>query len=111
MVVVHQFEVLKIVCVRFLDAGRAVGHCTEEHLCFEVGDHQHLQVVRLDFFQGLVCAEKALSLNLGHQHMQSFDCPGEVRLRGIDVIIVTNDGSLELVEQLFCVNRREVDAL
>ena len=88
---VHQFEVLKIVCVSLAHALSAVRHSSEENFGFEIGCHEHLEVISLNVTDGLICTEKALLLNLDNEFLQAFDGSCIVGLCAILVLIVAND--------------------
>ena len=87
--------------MRLTNATCAVRHRPKEHLSFQVGHHEHLQVLSLYVADGLVCAEDVLPLDLHDEFLEAFQGASEVRLRAILVIIVADDRDFKLVEDLF----------
>ena len=72
VVVVHQLEELQEVGVRLTNATCAVRHRPKEHLSFQVGHHEHLQVLGLYIADCLVCAEDVLPLDLQDEFLEAF---------------------------------------
>ena len=91
---IHQFEVLKIICVSFTDALSSICHLSEEHFGFEVGNHEHLEVISLNVIDCLICTEETLLLDLDNELLQAFDGTCVMSFRAILVLIVANDDPL-----------------
>ena len=100
VVVVHQLEELQEVGVRLTNATCAVCHRPKEHLSFQVGHHEHLQVLSLYIADCLVCAEDVLPLDLQDEFLEAFQSACKVRLCAILVVIVANNRDFKHVEDL-----------
>ena len=100
VVVVHQLEELQEVGVRLTNATCAVCHRPKEHLSFQVGHHEHLQVLGLYIADCLVCAEDVLPLDLQDEFLEAFQSACKVRLCAILVVIVADNRDFKHVEDL-----------
>ena len=91
---VHQFEVLKVVCMSLTHALSPICHRSEENFGFEVRHHEHLEVISLNVIDCLICTEETLLLDLDNELLQAFNGTCVMSLRAILVLVVANDDPL-----------------
>ena len=91
---IHQLEVLEVVCVGLTDALSPICHHSKEHFGFEVRHHEHLEVIRLNVTDSLICTEETLRLDLDYKLLQAFDGSCIVCLSAILILIVANNDPL-----------------